>query len=129
MSEHEPSAARPAHDAHEGHAGDHVVAVPVYLAVFAALMVLTIATVAASRVDLGPLNTPVALGIAVTKALLVILFFMHVKWSPRIIALVLAGAFVWLFHMIAGTGADYLSRGPVDPRPDQPVAPLGPPPR
>jgi cytochrome c oxidase subunit 4 len=111
----------------EGHHGPHIVSIGTYLAVFTALMVLTVLTVAASRVDLGMLNTPVALAIAVTKALLVVLFFMHVKWSPRLIALVFAGAFLWLFHMIAGTGADYLSRGDVDPRPDRPVAPLSAP--
>jgi cytochrome c oxidase subunit 4 len=104
-----------------------VVPVATYLAVFAALMLLTVATVAASRVDLGVLNTPVALGIAVTKAVLVVLFFMHVKWSPRLIALFFAGAFLWLFQMIAGTAADYVSRGAEDPRPDRPVAPLSPP--
>jgi len=113
---------------HEGHATEHVVPVGTYIAVFIALMVLTILTVAASRLDLGALNTPVALGIAVTKALLVILFFMHVKYGPRIIGLFVAGAFLWLFYLIAGTAADYISRGPVDPRPDRPVAPMSPPP-
>jgi cytochrome c oxidase subunit IV len=119
MTDHAP----PATARHEGHSGGHIVAVPVYLAVFAALIVLTVATVAASRVDLGALNTPVALGIAVGKALLVVLFFMHVKWSSRLIALFFAGAFLWLFIMIVGIGADYASRGAVDPRPDRPVVP------
>jgi cytochrome c oxidase subunit 4 len=108
-----------------GHEGgsrhDHVVPVGLYVAVFAALMVLTILTVAASRVDLGALNTPVALTIAVVKAALVVVFFMHVKWSPRLIALVLAAAFFYLFHMLAGTVVDYLSRSDADPRPNHPV--------
>ena len=100
---------------------EHVVPVRTYLGVFAALIVLTVATVAASHLDLGALNTPVALGIAVAKALLVILFFMHVKYGPRLIGLVVAGAFFWLFHLLAGTAADYASRGRIDPRgrPDQ----------
>jgi cytochrome c oxidase subunit IV len=106
---------------HGGRGHDHVVPVGVYLAVFAALMVLTIATVAASRVDLGRLNTPVALGIAVTKAALVVLFFMHVKYSSRVVALFLAAAFFWLFQLIAGTLVDYASRTPLDPRPNHPV--------
>jgi cytochrome c oxidase subunit IV len=110
----------------EGHGSDHVVAVGTYVAVFIALMVLTIMTVAASRMDLGALNTPVALGIAITKAVLVVLFFMHVKYAPRIIALFVAGALLWLSYLIAGTAADYISRGPVDPRPDRPVAPRSP---
>lgn len=107
----------------EGHGSDHVVAVGTYVVVFIALMVLTVITVAASRVDLGALNTPVALGIAVTKAVLVVLFFMHVKYGPRLIALFVAGALLWLSYLIVGTAADYISRGPVDPRPDRPVAP------
>ena len=61
--------------------------------------------------DLGALNTPVALTIAVLKALLVILFFMHVKDSPRLTWLVVASGFVWLGIMIALTLSDYLSRG------------------
>ena len=119
MSEHP-------HPADHAHPVDHVVPLGIYLAVFAALMVLTVLTVAASRVDLGMLNTPVALGIAIVKAGLVILFFMHVKYSSRLIALFLAAAFGWLVLMLVGTGADYISRGPADPRPDRPVAPGGP---
>jgi cytochrome c oxidase subunit 4 len=110
----------------EGHETTHVVPVGTYVAVFIALMALTLVTVAASRVNLGAFNTPLALGIAVTKALLVILFFMHVKYGPRLIGLFVAGAFLWLSTMIAGTAADYLSRGSVDPRPDRPVAPDSP---
>ena len=120
MTEHASPAAHPPGD---GHRAAHVVPVGIYLAVFAALIVLTVVTVAASRVDLGAFNTPVALTIAVAKAVLVVLFFMHVKYGPRVIGLVLAAAMLYLFHMIAGTGADYLSRGPVDPRPDRPVVP------
>ena len=120
MTEHATTAAHPTGD---GHGAAHVVPVGIYLAVFAALMVLTVVTVAASRVDLGAFNTPVALFIAVAKAVLVVLFFMHVKYGPRVIGLVLAAAMLYLFYMIAGTGADYVSRGPVDPRPDRPVVP------
>jgi cytochrome c oxidase subunit IV len=112
--------------ADHGHPAAHVVPLGTYLAVFAALMVLTVLTVAASRVDLGMLNTPVALGIAIVKAGLVILFFMHVKYGSRLIALFLAAAFGWLALMLVGTGADYVSRGPVDPRPDRPVVPGSP---
>jgi cytochrome c oxidase subunit IV len=87
----------------------HVVPVPVYLGVFAALLTLTGITVWAARHDFGALNTPVALGIAVLKAVLVILFFMHVKYSPRLTKLVVASAFVWLAIMIVGTLQDYYS--------------------
>jgi cytochrome c oxidase subunit 4 len=87
----------------------HVVPVPVYLGVFAALLVLTFVTVWVAEHDFGWLNTPLALGIAVTKATLVVLFFMHVKYGSRIIWLVAGAAFVWLVIMLGGTVADYWS--------------------
>jgi len=99
---------------------EHVVPVRTYLAVFAALLALTVATVLAARVDLGepeiagfrvPVNVIVALSIACLKAVLVILFFMHVKYSGHLVQLVVASAFVWLFILIAITMSDYLSRG------------------
>lgn len=97
----------------------HVISVRTYVAVFLALLALTFATVAAARVDLGepdvggfriPVNVLVALGIACLKAILVILFFMHVKYSGRLVQLVVASAFVWLFILIAITMSDYLTR-------------------
>jgi cytochrome c oxidase subunit 4 len=97
--------------ARDTHAEDHVVPVGIYVAVFLALLVGTGLTVWVSTLDLGFWNTPVALTIAFTKALLVILFFMHVKYSPRLLWVALAAAFFWLFQMIAGTLADYLTRG------------------
>jgi cytochrome c oxidase subunit IV len=83
----------------------------IYVAVFVALMVLTGATVYAATVDLGLWNTPVALAIAITKAVLVILFFMHVKYSSRLVWLATGAAFFWLALMILGTLGDYVSRG------------------
>ena len=78
------------------HHENHVVSPLLYLAIFAALMVLTVVTVAASRFDFGPWNTVVAMAIAVLKATLVVLFFMHVKWSSRLVRVMVAAAFVWL---------------------------------
>ena len=75
----------------------------------AALMVLTAITVAVAYVDLGVMNTVVAMGIAVTKATLVILFFMHVRWSDRLTGVVVASSFVWLIIMLTFTLSDYLS--------------------
>lgn len=98
------------HDGH-GHHGPHVVPLGIYFVVFAALMIGTVLTVAAAHMDFGPLNTPVALAIAVTKASLVVVFFMHVKYSPRLITLVVVGSFVWLGIMLFITLADYWSRG------------------
>lgn len=89
----------------------HVVPVRIYVAVFGALMVLTATTTAVSFVDLGPWSTVVALGIAVVKATLVVLFFMHVKYSSRLTKIVVAGGVFWLAILIALTLSDFLSRG------------------
>jgi len=92
---------------------EHIVSKKMYYVIFGALMVLTAVTVLAANIDLGSekLNTIVALAIAVTKAMLVILFFMHVRYSSRLTWVVVAGGFLWLFIMVALTMSDYLSRG------------------
>jgi cytochrome c oxidase subunit 4 len=90
---------------------DHVVPVKLYLAIFAMLMVLTTITVWVASLDLGPLNLVVALGVAVTKATLVVLFFMHVKYSSKLTWLVVASGFFLVAIMIALTMADMVSRG------------------
>lgn len=89
----------------------HVAPKSMYYTIFAALMVLTVLTVAVARVDLGVLNLPVALVIAVSKALLVIMFFMHVKYSTRLVQVTAFTGFLFLGILIAVTMADYLSRG------------------
>ena len=89
----------------------HVVPRKVYYAVFVALLVLTAITTAVSFVDLGPWNTVVALGIAFLKATLVALFFMHVKYSPRLTQVIVAGGIFWLAILIALTLSDFVSRG------------------
>ena len=90
---------------------EHIVSPRIYVGVFLALMALTAATVFAATVDLGMWNTPVALFIAVTKAVFVVLFFMHVKYSSRLVALAIGGGILWLLTLIAGVAADYLTRG------------------
>ena len=89
----------------------HVVPRKSYFAVFAALMILTAVTTAAAFSDLGPWNTVVALGIAFTKATLVALIFMHVKYGSRLTQIVIAGGLFWLAILIALTLSDFLSRG------------------
>lgn len=89
---------------------DHIVPKSTYYLIFSALMVGTALTVGAAFVDLGALNTVVALAIAVTKATLVVLFFMHVKYSPRLTWLVVIGSVFWLFLLLAITFGDYLTR-------------------
>ena len=82
-----------------------------YYAVFAALMVGTALTVGVAFIDLGAMNNVLMLGIAMTKALLVILFFMHVRWSTRLTWLVVASGFFWLIILFGITMTDYLTRG------------------
>jgi cytochrome c oxidase subunit 4 len=89
----------------------HVVPVRVYLFVFFSLIALTITTVAVAFVDLGPLNNLVAMGIAILKATLVILFFMGVRYASRLIPLVIASGLFGLAIMIGLTFVDYATRG------------------
>jgi cytochrome c oxidase subunit 4 len=91
----------------------HIVPKKIYYTIFAALMVLTITTVAAARVPFHneAVGTIIALAIAVTKATLVILYFMHVRYSSRLTWVVIASGFLWLAIMISFILADYLTRG------------------
>ena len=89
----------------------HISPVRNYVGVFVALMSLTAITVVAAFQDLGPMNTFVALAIAVLKASLVILFFMHGKYSTKLTKLVIASAFLWLLLLFAFTMSDFMSRG------------------
>lgn len=89
----------------------HVAPKSMYYAVFAALMVGTAITVAAAFVDLGALNNVVMLAIAITKATLVVLYFMHVRWSSRLTWVVAASGFFWLLILFGLTMQDYLTRG------------------
>jgi cytochrome c oxidase subunit IV len=89
----------------------HISPKSTYYAIFGSLMVLTVITVAIAFVNLGALNFPVALSIAILKATLVILFFMHVKYSSRLTKLVCGSAFFFLFVLFGLTMTDYLSRG------------------
>jgi cytochrome c oxidase subunit 4 len=90
---------------------EHVVPVKVYLTVFVVLLVMTATTTAVSGIDLGPWNTVVALVIAVFKASLVVLFFMHAKYSPRLTRVVIVGGLFWLAILLALTFSDFVSRG------------------
>jgi len=81
-----------------------------YFVVFGALLVLTLATWLVAQIDLGWANDAVALAIAVTKALLVILFFMHVRHSTRMTKLTALAGFAWLAILIFLTLNDYKTR-------------------
>jgi cytochrome c oxidase subunit 4 len=95
--------------AHTDHT-HHIVPVPVYIGVFLALIVGTIVTTAVAYIDLGQFNIVVALLVAVAKATLVILFFMHVKYSPRLTKLVVISGIFWLIILLTMTETDLLTR-------------------
>jgi cytochrome c oxidase subunit 4 len=89
----------------------HVSPKSTYYAVFALLAVMTAVTVTVAFIPLGPANFPVALSIAVFKATLVVLFFMHVKYSSRLTKLIVGSAFFFLLTLFGLTLTDYMSRG------------------
>ena len=89
---------------------DHIVPVRIYWIVFLTLLVMTGVTYAVAQVDLGRFNIVVALAIAIFKATLVILFFMHVKYSTKLTKTVVASGFVFLLVMVFFTMTDLLTR-------------------
>ena len=89
---------------------EHVVPKRVYYVIFAILMLCTYLTVQIAFFDLGPLNTIAALVIAVFKATLVVLFFMHVRYSTRLTWAVVIGSVLFLAILLALTMGDYLTR-------------------
>lgn len=96
-------------ESHPSH--DHIVPVRVYLLVFGALIVGTIATVGAAYVDLGRFNIVVALLIACIKASLVVLFFMHIFYSSKLTKTIVVTGLCTLLIMFFFTGADLMARG------------------
>lgn len=89
----------------------HITPRKVYYTIFGSLLVLTAITVWIAFIDLGVFNTPVALGIAGIKASLVILYFMHVRFSTRLTWVVVAASILWVGVLFVLTLADYISRG------------------
>jgi cytochrome c oxidase subunit IV len=101
----------------------HVAPKSLYYTIFAALMVFTGITVAVAFINLGPFNFPVAISIAIIKATLVVLFFMHAKYSSRLTKLVIATGFFFLIMMFTLTLTDYISRGWITAAPSPVGAP------
>src|SRR3569623_1510689 len=97
-----------AHNPANVHASGHVHVVPprILLATFAALLFLTVLTVAVTLVDLGKLNIWIALAVAVAKAALVALYFMHLRWDAPFNALILISALFFVAIMIGTTIID-----------------------
>jgi cytochrome c oxidase subunit IV len=100
---------------------DHVSPVGLYITIFLALMVGTALTVGAAFINLGSLNFPVAMLIGITKASLVVWFFMHMKWQSHLTKLTLATGIFFLAILLGMELIDYSSRaftpmpGPTDP--------------
>jgi len=90
---------------------EHIVTKKQYALIFGILMVLTLITTAIGMIDLGRLNVVVALVIATIKALLVVLFFMHIYWSSKLNKLVVVSGVAWLALMLWLTLTDVFSRG------------------
>jgi cytochrome c oxidase subunit IV len=88
---------------------EHIVPTRTYYVVYLILMMCTALTVWVAYFDLGPLNTVAALAIALFKAVLVVLIFMHVKYSSRLIWVVIAGGLFWLLLLFT-IASDYLTR-------------------
>jgi cytochrome c oxidase subunit IV len=90
---------------------EHIMSSKLYYGIWIALLCLTVITAAVSFVDLGPLNTIVALVIATFKAVLVVLFFMHVKYtSEKLTKIVIVSSIFWLLLLLALSMADYGTR-------------------
>jgi len=89
----------------------HVVPLKTYYTIFFALLALTAITVAVAFLDLGALNDVVAMGIASTKASLVILFFMHVKYSSKLTWVAIIGGIIFLAILLIIILSDYMTRG------------------
>ena len=88
----------------------HIVSKKLYILIFAALIALTALTTGVAYVDLGKWNTVAALAIALAKASLVALFFMHLRWSSGLMRMVLLAAFLWFAILITLTLTDVFTR-------------------
>jgi cytochrome c oxidase subunit 4 len=91
----------------------HIVSPKSYYTVYGILMVLLVATIGAALVDLGPLNLAVSLLIAVVKGVLIVLIFMHVRYSEPLVWVFAGAAFLWLAILIGLSLGDVLTRGMV----------------
>lgn len=93
------------------HSSEHSSSLGIYIAVWLALLIGTALTVFAAHINLGPFNAAVALTIATTKALLVALFFMHIRGaSEKLLKLVVISTIFFLFILLALSMADFGTR-------------------
>ena len=100
----------PANVTNPEHAEHHIVTPKTYIIVFVTLLIFTGITVGAAFVNLGIFNPIIALAIACTKAVIVILFFMHVFFQSNLIKMTVAAGFFTFLILITMTLSDYISR-------------------
>ena len=93
------------------HHTEHIVPIKIYVAVFLSLIALTWVTTGVSTIDLGRLNIFVALSIAICKASLVLLFFMHVKYGTRLTKMIVLAGIYWLILLLFIVMMDLWTRG------------------
>ena len=110
MTAHEQHYHDPANVTNPEHSEHHIVSPVQYSMVFGALLLGTLLTVLAADVDLGAMNPVIALGIASTKAVIVILFFMHVFYQSKLVKMTVAAGFFTFLILITMTLTDYISR-------------------
>jgi cytochrome c oxidase subunit 4 len=107
MTDHHNDAANVTNPEHGEH---HIVSPLQYAMVFGTLLVFTAITVVAANINLGVFNPVIALAIASTKAVIVILFFMHVKYQSNLIKMTVGAGFFTFLVLITMTLSDYISR-------------------
>jgi cytochrome c oxidase subunit IV len=92
----------------------HIASIQTNLVIFGSLLALLVATIVAAYLPLGPLHFAIAMAISIAKAVLIGLYFMHLKYSHRFMAVVVAASLLWLGIMIGFTVGDALTRGMID---------------
>jgi cytochrome c oxidase subunit 4 len=110
MSTHSTAAAAAA--AHEGQNGH--ITVKTLLVIYGALIGLMFLTFGAAKVDLGAANFLVAMSIALVKMVLIVLYFMHVRYSPKLTWVASMATFLWFLFLIGGLLNDYFTRGAIN---------------
>ncbi|MDA0206543.1 MAG: cytochrome C oxidase subunit IV family protein [Acidobacteria bacterium] len=109
-------------ESHEAH--HHIVPIPIYVAIFATLLVLTGVTVWVAYLDFGAMNIVIALAIAAFKASLVVLYFMHVKYASKLTQLASVLGFVWLAILLGMTSSGIFTRDWIGSDPGWAMQPL-----
>jgi len=107
----------------ESHSHHHILPLKVYINVGLALLVLTVVTVAAAQIDLGPMNVVLAMLIAGSKAMLVALYFMHLKYDNKLFLAIFVGGILFLVLFIVFTMFDTERRGDIEAFKADPIQP------